>query len=68
MGKVQKRRRILAIVLSGDDLVESRSAILSLNRDVTLLSYLVEISGSLILTDDPRRIPFSLQHEERNSG
>jgi hypothetical protein len=32
-----------AIVLSGDDVVESRSAILSLNRDVPRLSYLVEI-------------------------
>jgi hypothetical protein len=34
----------LVIVLSGDDVVASRSAILSLNRDVTRLSYLVEIS------------------------
>jgi hypothetical protein len=32
------------IVFSGDDVVASRSDILSLNRDLTRLSYLVEIS------------------------
>ena len=48
--------------------MESRSDILNLDRDVTLASYLIEISGSLIVSHDTRRAPFSLLHQERNKG